>query len=782
MFEALMMFIQRTFLRSKIKKITKTDNIKHAKDAVKRASGPIAESHKKEAFKKVKSMLFKDKALTWGIRVQIAVFLITVIIVIMIAFALLMVIGNLAGFSILGFRDTESMEEEDESGWEFVLDGEQDPSVDFSTGGVYPKDPELKQTAQFLELLNSCCELVNSEFGETRVSASSILSVFIRETGGRILNDIVKDTSINIYTDLVYQNPICGKGANCLWIQNGYSHFIGGTVSGNTDTGDPANMQINTSSDLYERFKTSDGHAIGYGQFEVIYVESYLDQVYPIGDYANKEYNNSTDRYKEDSQLGFIRPNVAYIPDILYSTAHSIGDALWSGGAAEWNNIKSESWFQSLSDEEKAFCYSSFRQMGYIGGYVDAETMQLVSGVLKMLWGLKQDGYIDSICNALPYLRSKYPNISSSIGKVYSNNIISRPSNKPITDLINAVLTDSSFGSNTTSAASELQSKLTSITGDSTFGYYTAGHYTWSRAVPGAIGWQLLAEEVVATAVENINAAEKEATSGSPSGAVGSNYLGYVGSGRFANPSSSEYYAPELQAVWFSQGRAGGNSVFGHTIPAYTTTIQNKKYMSKNYKAYGCPAYSMAMLLSNMLGTVIMPDQLPGTTTATLPWKTGSHSVSSSGLGFSTGPNSVIASVNQTLKEQNAGFTLKTKLLSTTQLANCEQYLYDWLDAGAMLWVRVIRYNSAYPTTGNHFVTICGYDRASKVGDNYDLRVLNSILGNSVYTLTNINNGQGVSAERLNEHPLHYYLRNYSTYCCLVVWRSDMAETLPGLG
>lgn len=66
MFEALMMFIQRTFLRSKIKKITKTDNIKHAKDAVKRASGPIAESHKKEAFKKVKSMLFKDKALTWG--------------------------------------------------------------------------------------------------------------------------------------------------------------------------------------------------------------------------------------------------------------------------------------------------------------------------------------------------------------------------------------------------------------------------------------------------------------------------------------------------------------------------------------------------------------------------------------------------------------------------------------------------------------------------------------------------------------------------------------------
>lgn len=778
MWSAILAFIAKIKVKNELKKEEYKNNLNN-------------KLSKAKDTKEIKKLKRKLKWLNVTLITTIIVPIITTILSIILICYFIMTYSSIFGFNILNANDEGMNAEEEENNWTWSEQGpDSDSSLeDFTTGGVYPKDPQLKQLAIFLEITQKSCDLVNAEAGKKQVVPSSVISILIRETGGRIINKIVDDTSLNMYGNLIYENPACGKGSSCSWIKNGTSHFEDGTVSGGKDNGDPRTQRPNRSGDLYKAY--GGDHALSYAQLEITSIDGELVKVFPTGDFENKVYNDKIDRWTMDSKLKFIRPNVAYTPDVIYSVSNHLGNnhtgGSNSGMTKTWKEMQTESWFMSLSEEEKAYCYSCLKELTYVGGYgVDYDNMQVLKYTLKMCYGLKQDGKISRIQELMEFASKQYPSVvGSSLTNMYKNHKISRCGNAVFTNVVNKIMSDSSLGSNTTAASKELSSALSKASNgqdNGAFKQYTqANGYKWRQAIPMAVGFESASDFIYKQMMAEIEAADKESGGGLlPGGIAGTNYNEYIGSGRFGNPSGSEYYCPELQAVWFAQGLSGGTAKFGTILPSYTSTIQAKRYMEKTYKDWGCPAYSLAMLLSNMTGEIIMPDALPGTTTAGAGWSKGSHSVASSGLGFTTGPDNVIASLNKTLQSRGASYQLNVKKLSKQQLASSESHLYEWLDRGAMLWIRVV--STTNPLKGgNHFVTIAGYDKNRKVGNNYDLRILNSVTGNNSYTLINAGSGQIVTAEKLNQNGLAYHLRNYDTYCCLVVWRSDIADSLPGL-
>lgn len=497
MFEALMMFIQRTFLRSKIKKITKTDNIKHAKDAVKRASGPIAESHKKEAFKKVKSMLFKDKALTWGIRVQIAVFLITVIIVIMIAFALLMVIGNLAGFSILGMNDVIASEEEEENGWEFNIPGTQ-PGLPGVSGGLYPKDPIIKNRALLMQILERSADDVTSEMGKT-LYPEYLLGVLIRETGGyKILNLMDKNKDDSWLTALSYSNPVCEKGSNCSYVKNGYSHFIGGTVTNGKDTGDPYTMKINSSRDIYDA--TGGDHALGFVQFEIPYIEGRMTHTFPVND----EFGLT------DSSITFIRPNFFYIPDQIYAMAFLIGG--YSSSGSIYQTILNDPEYQALEERNQIFIQFMLQQSVYGSGQV-RESCLTAYNELMDAYNSGKIQYFDEML--LEYQEKFYNKENHSLANY------------------------------NTSTCKQYIKETYGVTAGGTDAVAWYGIYS---ACAGRAAWELMQQDV--------DEAEKE-SGGNLN--TGGNWLDYIGSGHFAPIGNGKYYSQSAQATIFNQSGSNAN-------------------------------------------------------------------------------------------------------------------------------------------------------------------------------------------------------------------------------
>lgn len=741
--------------------------------------------------KEIKKIKRKLKWLNITLVATIVIPIIAMVLVFILICYAIISFANVASYQILARQEQEIQAEADDGKWEWA---DQTGGLnDYTSGGVYPKDPQLRQTAMFLEVIQESCNIVNGEQGQINVVPSSVLSTLLRETGGRSYNAALADLSFNIYGELLATNPICGKSASsCPYIQHNISHFVGGTASGGVDNGDPHTMPPNTDSTLYKKYKPADGHALGYGQMEITSIPSELIRVFPYGDFKNKVYNDKTDRYTMDSELKFIRPNIAYMPDVVLSiTYHLGGKGFWSTGQKIWNEMNSESWFQSLSAEEKAYCHSCIQQMSYLGGGVDYDNTNLMKLALKLSWALKADGKISRIQELIQFTDKQYG--KTMVASNYGNFRFTRSGNSGLTDALNNIMSDTSIGTNTTSVSAELKTAIGKASGgaESTFLYYGTGGYKWRHGVPMLIGFESIADSIYNGMMADIQAAEKESGGNGPVSTAGGNYVDYIGSGKFANAKSSEYYCPDLNAIWFAQwGYKGGDYAFGTTLPNRITDIQKKKYYNTGYygsasggNSWGCPAYSMSMLLSNMLGEVIMPDELPGTTTAGVDWRHGRknlRNVSTSGYGFSCTENT-IADVNDTLNARGAGYTLKFKKLTRSQLQSCQSHLYEWLDRGAMIWCRVDKSNDL-SGGGTHCLTIAGYDKSKQSGSNYDLILLNSGPGTS-YTLVDHSSGQRASASLLNAHGLDYYLRNWGSGapCCVVIWRTDIADTLPGL-
>ena len=502
-----------------------------------------------------------------------------------------------------------------------------------SSSGIYPKDPVLKQIAMFLEASEISAAEVNKKVGGNYVNPALILSVTMRETGGRIINKLVEDTSLNIYSDLIYENPACGKGSSCGYIKNGYSHFEGGYVSGGIDNIDPATQPVNTSKAHYD--SAGGDHAVGYFQFENTSIDGMLINVFPIGDYASKEYTSS-DRYKMDSTLGFIRPNIAYIPDNIINVAYHNGELSRYGNGLKqaWNEIQSKSWYKGLSVRDQQFVWGALKDLSYQGGsYIGYDGTKAMIATLELVATMKYDGYIDSMYDIVPFLEKYYPDASGTVSKLYntSTHKISRPGDTVWTRAFNKILEDGSLKSNTREAAQRVKNTL-SVGKFRT--YAEAGNRAlYADIPPKSIAWISMGQQVYDIMKSEIDAAEKDGNNLGITNPVGVSKENFketpgIGQGMWNGKTSAELvgdskYYRETKHMWgtsvtISSGYDPFNSLNSKFHVPYfsqSSKVGNETWSSYNTGSFnlqnaGCAVYMWAHVASALQQRLINPPEM----------------------------------------------------------------------------------------------------------------------------------------------------------------------------
>lgn len=594
MFKAILLFIQKMALKRKLKK----EKLKSEKNAL----AASADGKDTKEVKKIKRKLFKINILLLFTLLQ--PFLV-MLIVSAFGIHIFLMMGTVSGNRSIFNKDDPEASESMPGEWDFdIYDPEDlwgnyginpDGTINIS-GGLYPKDPTLKRVAQLLETLDKAASEANTRYGTNILSANMVLEILIKETAAKSWNSVINDKSADMFKDLMYENPICNQ-KNCSYMKNGISHFNGGTVVNGADQGDPKTQSINADISTYNRLTDKSAgyrgdHAVTYGQFEIKHFENRLIAVYPIGDYASKQYNNSTDRYNMDSQLGFIRPNAAYIPDIMASIAEF---ATYSYGRSDLQTalkeMQSESWYTSLSDDDKLFCSEGLTSVAY--GGTDINAMRTTKLLLKAIAGLQKDGSIKSMREFAKYAE-KY-GITTTASLNSSNKTIVHHSNSAATSIVNAFLNDNSLGTNASKGVSELKSLLSSL-GYSQF----KGSNSFIDHVPNPVYTLSQASCIISELRAEVAAAEKETPIGGTTPAVGQ-YIEYVGSGKFKPVSTGEYYNQATQMTIFRQT----------TYKSPYNGYWSSKYISQQRMAdAGCGVYSLSFALTNLTGTLISPSDV----------------------------------------------------------------------------------------------------------------------------------------------------------------------------
>lgn len=389
----------------------------------------IAESSNNSRLKK---LVAKDKRVTVQIIIQgIILLFILLTFIAVIVFGILLINGMTSWVSIFDSEEDE-MNSSVSSQFDWGLTGKEDDKTTNDgdspldgSGGAYPKDPQLKKMAQFLEILENTANNASKgyNFGfNFKIEPGWILGLLIRESSNQSI-DAIYNGSINIMKDLVYNNPSCNKGSQCLYMQNRVSHFVGGSVSGGKDRGDPRTQKPNTDSSLYGRYAGAGGHALSFGQFEITSIPSEV---------AYKYLEDSKSAMAMDNNLGFIRPNAFYLPDGIWCSTKTFLNFINS--AMRNNNIKSvinSSEFQSLSDVDKSYILFCIGNMGYGGGtgaYTDANAVNTFRDLIKLAKSGKLDRLDNMIYNAnisgwvsaAPKIRSVKPGHKAYVTKLKS--------------------------------------------------------------------------------------------------------------------------------------------------------------------------------------------------------------------------------------------------------------------------------------------------------------------------------------------------------------------------
>lgn len=246
---------------------------------------------------------------------------------------------NIASLFSIGFfdekKDADGNIIEDKWGWdvgeEIFPGGDSNVGSDGS-GGAYPKDPQLKLRAQYIEICNKAAASAG-----VGIDGAWIMGVGARESGGGQYRYSVSNP--DMYKDLVMLDSFCGTFANCSWLKGGKSHIAGGTVSNGKDMGSPY-----TGMFTAEHYKTFGGdHAVGPFGFEILYLTN-------SNSYKFSETSRSS--VAMDSALGFNRPNPLYVPDAIQNNVMLHLEKL----KAIPSNCKTlnSADFKSLSDRNKA--------------------------------------------------------------------------------------------------------------------------------------------------------------------------------------------------------------------------------------------------------------------------------------------------------------------------------------------------------------------------------------------------------------------------------------------
>lgn len=515
-----------------------------------------------------------------GLIVVLLCFILSVALVITAMFNSIFTISSVAGNYVImeDEQEEEEQAEEDEYSWYWEKRDELLSNL-MSTGGIYPKDPVLKSRAQLIEVITKSVEDASKVYG-TYVDPAWILGSIYRESGNRIYNNLDNNKVSSILTDLVLLNPVCGK-SNCSWINNEVSHYYQGVVSSGVDKGDPYTQVINTSMDLYERF--GGDHAVGILQFEIPYVYSHLSRMYGNPNKViTKNVTNPADvlsQAQHDSDLGFIRPNVLYVPDIIYNSVFKFAVKPAIKGSNYENIINSDD-FRSLSEHNQSFIKFMYASAAYGLGHVTEETDKMAYALIK----LAKSGKVEKLDELLKGVESEYWD---------EKNV--RPTGNVI-KFINYVNNTYGLGLNTTYSRGSAQLPYT----------YWYGVYA---ACVGRVAYDNM--------MELINAAEKERVG--ETGAPNGNWIGRPGSGRFGN-NNSTYYLQEIGIRWYHQTHAVNQySQKWGSLKINGTTYKKTPYLL-GYDAYGkavyhstlasggCGIYTLAMIASNLLNKDITPD------------------------------------------------------------------------------------------------------------------------------------------------------------------------------
>lgn len=520
-----------------------------------------------------------------------------------------------------------------ESGWHWSI-GDEGNDIQTSSG-LYPKNRELRQLAMFIEASEKSAQEANRILGVELVNPSIMLTVTLRETGGVLINKLVEDTSLNIYKDLIYEIPTCGKGSGCRYIRNGISHFIGGTVINGVDSGDPAINPVNNSPEDYRR--AGGDHAMGYFQFENISIDGMLVRPFPIGEYADKEYVND-DRYKMDGKLGFIRPNIAYIPDNLINVALHNGDIgrYGSGLSKAWNEIQSTSWYKGLSAQDQQFVWSALKELSYqSGSFISYEATKPMIATLELVAVMKYDGYIDTLYDIVPFFESYYGGASGITNRIYNKDThrISRPGDTVWTRSFNKLLNDNTLKSDTRAAANKVKGTLSAGRFRT---YAEAGNRAlYADIPPKSIASVSMGNYIYNEMQKQIAEAEKEESGGivvggSVPGVSPSNFFETpgVGQGIWNGKTSEELvgnsrYYRETKHMWgTSVTLSSGNDPFNSlnstfSVPYYSQSsrVGNETWSRYNTGRFnlqnsGCGIYMWAHIASALQQRLINPPEM----------------------------------------------------------------------------------------------------------------------------------------------------------------------------
>jgi len=441
--------------------------------------------------------------------------------------------------------------------WDWQLeDNEEDEP---RHGGIYPVDRSLRLRAELLNILRKSSEDAYSITGN-KVEAAWLLGTIFRETGNDIFNEIDNSNIFSLYTNLLYSEPVCGK-EDCNYIDNRVSHFVGGSVVNGRDTGNPANQLINTSREHYDNFAVQGiGHAIGFVQFEIPYIYTHLKRLFNNTDVVITDPNNV--QKVMDAELGFIRPNIFFVPDAMYNSMFLMAEDPRIGGGDKEEIINSPQ-FRGLSERNRRVIKFVYASSAYGRGRVLADDDIMA----RRLIDIAQDTGIN-LDEMLLDIADRYWNDNSNVWR-------------------------GSMGSFKDDARDYfgVQINRESI---SWYGLFSANI--------GRLAYVKLKEA--------IEAAEKEEIVGE----IG-NWVGRPGSGKFGG-GGSEFYLPEVGIRWYHQTHGYGvhSRNWGNLLLNGFTRVRTPFYYGDGwYRATmasgGCGIYTVAMIASNLLNKDITPDK-----------------------------------------------------------------------------------------------------------------------------------------------------------------------------
>lgn len=573
MWNAIILLIRKAFLKNQLKKEERKSSTAELK---------------KKVSKKIKKIKFKIFGINVSLTFVVISAIISFILFAMMLFALLSFMGAISGNTILGWKDDEVQEEDPEKNWVFDNPNIYDPDTGELniSGGIYPKDPILKNRAMLRQIFIRTAKDSTASYGFT-ILPEYLFGIQIRETGGtQLFNAVDLNKDISWVTSRLNYNaskPICGKSKNgCSYLRKGKSHFVGGTVDSNlNDLGDPYTQKINKDKTLYNQSKQWDvelginlskgksiGHAFGAFQWEIAYLDSKeaLFKNFPV----QEEFGI------DESSLPFAstRPNgYFYIPDNIYSQGWIASS--YGLGSSGYNKVIKSSNFQKLDDRNQAFIRFIMSQRYYAGGWSDGVMINDINALISLVENNKVT-HLDEMLDDYPK-KSAFWNSSTYMG---SNSGFSGTLQQYIIDKYSLSL-KSVYGVSATSSNTGIWPGVLA-------------------ACAGKIVWNAMSAD--------IEAAEKEqiVTGG---GNTAGNWIDYVGSGKFKPIGDGKYYSNKMQATIFHQ--PGGSYYATHKCSFCEKSWGGLRPNNTGIMAgAGCGVYSTAFCITNLTGTLVTVEDI----------------------------------------------------------------------------------------------------------------------------------------------------------------------------